>query len=152
MVSKQGNGILGSISLSPFAPENVVPRDGFGRLVFRHPAHSPHRLDLVLTPGFLPDFRGGVHLCIPPSAIGCVSPEFMGSRNCVPMVCTAESPPDQGQSVTCAAFSGITVGLFSRTLFPHPLLVLSGHARYTKYRKGTTNGHEGLTVEGISPD
>ena len=39
-----------------------------------------------------PDFHGGVHLHIPTYAIGS-SPEFIGSRNCVPMSFTAESPP-----------------------------------------------------------
>ena len=28
--------------LSPFAPDNLVSRDGFGRLVSREPAHCPH--------------------------------------------------------------------------------------------------------------
>ena len=52
------------------------------------------RLNLVLTYGIPPEFRGGVHL----SAIRHrVSPEFIGSRNCVPMAFTAESPPAQGQ-------------------------------------------------------
>ena len=31
-----------NISLSPFAPKNLVSRDGFGRPVPRQPAHSPH--------------------------------------------------------------------------------------------------------------
>ena len=31
-----------NISLSPFAPGNLVSRDGFGRPVPRQPAHSPH--------------------------------------------------------------------------------------------------------------
>ena len=31
-----------SICLSPFAPENLVSRDGFGRPVPRQPAHSLH--------------------------------------------------------------------------------------------------------------
>ena len=29
-------------SLSPFAPDNLVSRDGFGRPALRQPAHSPH--------------------------------------------------------------------------------------------------------------
>ena len=29
-------------SLSPFAPENLVSRDGFGRLVPSQPAYSPY--------------------------------------------------------------------------------------------------------------
>ena len=31
-----------TISLSPFAPEKLVSRDGFGRPVPRQPPHSPH--------------------------------------------------------------------------------------------------------------
>ena len=31
-----------NFSLSPFAPENLVSRDGFGRPVPRRPAYSPH--------------------------------------------------------------------------------------------------------------
>ena len=62
--------------LSPFAPENLVSRDGFGSPVPRQPSHlhTPRvwqsrpasvcclRLNLVLTYGIPPDFRGGVHL------------------------------------------------------------------------------------------
>ena len=46
-----------NISLFPFAPEKLVSRDGFGSSV-------PFilRLNLVLTYGIPPDFRGGVHL------------------------------------------------------------------------------------------
>ena len=55
------------IPLSPFAPENLVSRDGFGRPVPHQPAHqsfSTLRLNLVLTHGIRPAFRGGVHLFI----------------------------------------------------------------------------------------
>ena len=53
------------------------------------------RLSLVLTYGIPPEFRGGVHY---ETAIRHrVSPEFIVSRNCVPMAFTAESPPAQGQ-------------------------------------------------------
>ena len=53
------------------------------------------RLNLVLTYGVSPEFRGGVHY---ETAKGHrVSPEFIGSRNCVPMAFTAESPPAPGQ-------------------------------------------------------
>ena len=45
----------------------------------------------MLTYGIPPEFRGGVHY---KTAIRHrVSPEFIGSRNCVPMAFTAESPP-----------------------------------------------------------
>ena len=64
----------GNISLSLFAPDNLVLRDEFGRPVLRRPAHSPHpvRLNLVLTDGIPPNFRRGVHLFIPPYALGSV--------------------------------------------------------------------------------
>ena len=46
---------------------------------------------MVLTYGIPPEFRGGVHY---ETAIRhWVSPEFIRSRNCVPMAFTAESPP-----------------------------------------------------------
>ena len=51
------------ISLSPFAPENLVARDGFGSPVPRQPAHFHTRgMNLVLTYGIPPEFRGDVHL------------------------------------------------------------------------------------------
>ena len=50
---------------SPFAPKNLVSRNGFGSAVPRQPAHlSILTLNLVLTHGIPPDFRGGVHLYI----------------------------------------------------------------------------------------
>ena len=45
MVDNPARGQLNreiNISLSPFAPENLVSRDGFGRPVLRQPAHSPY--------------------------------------------------------------------------------------------------------------
>ena len=51
-----------NIPLSPCVPENLVSRDGFSRPVPRQPAHlSILRLNLVLTYGIPPEFRGGVH-------------------------------------------------------------------------------------------
>ena len=47
--------------------------------------------------GIPPISRGGVHLFIQTAISDRVSPEFIGSRNCVPMAFTAESPPAQGQ-------------------------------------------------------
>ena len=45
--------------------------------------------DLVLTYGIPPDFRGGVHLFIKTVIRHRVSPENIGSCNCVPMAFTA---------------------------------------------------------------
>ena len=85
-----------SIPLSPCVPENLVSRDGFSRPVPRQPAHLH------------PQAESGAYLRdssrVPPfaSIYGTairhrVSPEFIGSRNCVPMAFTAESLPAQGQ-------------------------------------------------------
>ena len=59
------------ISLSPFAPENLVSREKFGRPVPRQPVHSPHlKVNLVLPDGIHPAFRDGVPLLIWSTAIG----------------------------------------------------------------------------------
>ena len=55
------------------------------------------RLDLVLTYGIPPEFRGGVHFLFKTVIRRCVSPEFIGPGNYVPIAFTAESPPVQGQ-------------------------------------------------------
>ena len=51
-------------SLSPFAPENLVSRDGLGSPVPRQPAHlhTILRLNLVLTYGMAPEFREYIRL------------------------------------------------------------------------------------------
>ena len=78
------------ISLSPFAPENLVSRDGFGRpvqsrvnpLILHTEAessiinHQSSIINMVLTQGIPPGFRGDVHLFIPPTVIGSVSPYY----------------------------------------------------------------------------
>ena len=51
-----------NISLSALVPETFVSRDGFGSPVPRQPALL--MLNLVLTYGIPPEFRGGVHLFI----------------------------------------------------------------------------------------
>ena len=55
-----------NISPPTFVPDNLVSRDGFGGPVPRQPAHlhTQFRLNLVLTNGIPPEFRGGVHLFI----------------------------------------------------------------------------------------
>ena len=54
------------------------------------------RLNLVLTSEIPPEFRGGVHLFIYNPICHRFGPEFIGSRNGVPMAFTAESPPARG--------------------------------------------------------
>ena len=91
------------ISLSAFAPQNLVSRDFVGSHIPRQAAHFHTQAESgpYLWDGIPPEFRGGVHLLIKnlhtPSGLG---PEFIRSRNCVPMAFTAESPPAQGRSTS----------------------------------------------------
>ena len=48
-------------SLSPFAPENLVSRHGFGSPVPRQPAHLHIKVEFGAY-GIHPESRGGVHL------------------------------------------------------------------------------------------
>ena len=85
-----------NISLSAFAPENLVSRDGFGSPAPRQPAHLSI---LTIQAEFGACLRDSsrVSRWRPFIIYHRVSPEFIGSRNCVPMTLTAESPPAQGQ-------------------------------------------------------
>ena len=80
-----------NIPLSPCVPENLVSRDGFSRPVPRQPAHLHTQAE---SGAYLRDFSR-VPRRRPYETAIChrVSPEFIGSRNCVPMAFTAESPP-----------------------------------------------------------
>ena len=86
-----------NISLSPFAPENLVSRDGFGSSVPRQPAHLHTRAESGAHLRDLSRVPLRVHLFISTATRRRVSPEFIGSGNCVQMAFTAESPPTQGQ-------------------------------------------------------
>ena len=57
------------------------------------------RLNLVLAYGIPPEFQSSLrrHVIIQTTIRHRVSPEFIGSRNCVPMAFTAEIPPTRGQ-------------------------------------------------------
>ena len=91
-----------NISLSAFVPENLISLDGFGSPVPRQPAHlrpsSPYSgwIWYLLTE-FLPSSAAASIYLIKTAIRHRVSPEFIGSRNCVPMAFTAESPPARGQ-------------------------------------------------------
>ena len=88
-----------NISLSAFAPENLVSRDGFGSPVPCQPAHlhtqaesGTYSRDCFLLSSAVAAiylFKTAIHHR--------VSLEFIGSRKCIPMAFTAESPPAQGQ-------------------------------------------------------
>ena len=67
-------------------------------LILHTQAISTFRLNLVLTHGIPPDFRGGVlffylNRYIRPR----LSPKIIGSRSGVPMAFTVEIPPTKGQ-------------------------------------------------------
>ena len=88
-----------NIPLSPYVPENLVSRDGFSRPVPRQPAHSPYSgwiwCLLYLRDSFRVPRRP--FLYIKTAIRHRVSPEFIGSHNCVPMAFTAESTPARDQ-------------------------------------------------------
>ena len=59
--------------LSPFAPENLVSRDGFGSPVLRQPAHLHTQAEsgAYFHPGFLPSSAAAfIYVFKPPYAIG----------------------------------------------------------------------------------
>ena len=86
------------MSLSAFAPEKLVSRDGFGSPVPRQPAHLHTQAEsgaYLRDSSRVPRWRPFIDL---KTAIRHrVRPEFVGSSNYVPMAFTAESPPAQGQ-------------------------------------------------------
>ena len=53
-----------NVSLSPFAPDNLVSRGGFGRAVPRQPANSPYSAESDACSRDSSRFPGGVHLFI----------------------------------------------------------------------------------------
>ena len=86
------------ISLSAFGPEDLVSRDGFDSPVPRQPArlHTQAESGAYFT-GFLTISAAASSYLFKTAIRHRVSPEFIGSRNCVPMAFTAESRPAQGQ-------------------------------------------------------
>ena len=75
-----------NISLSAFAPENLVSRDGFGGPVPRQPAHlhtQPESGAYLRDSSRVPRRRG--HYLFKTAIIirHRLSPEFIGLRNCV---------------------------------------------------------------------
>ena len=84
--------------MSAFAPENLVSRDGFGSPVPRQPDHLHTQAEsgaYFRDPSRVPGRRPFIY--IKTAIRHRVSPEFIGSRNGVPMAFTAESPLAQGQ-------------------------------------------------------
>ena len=101
LVVSRGTGNI-NISLFPFAPENLVSRDGFGSPVPRQPAYpdtqteyGAYLRDSSRFPRRRPFIYVNRH-----TVRHRVSPEFIGSRNGVSMAFTAESPQAQDQQTS----------------------------------------------------
>ena len=88
------------ISLSAFALENLVSRDRFGSSVPRQPAHLHTQAEsgayYLRHSSRVPRRRPYIDLKLPYIRHR-GSPEFTGSRNCVPIAFPAESPLAQGR-------------------------------------------------------
>ena len=92
-----------NISLSPFAPENLISRDGICRPVPRQPTHlhtqaesGAYFRDSSRVPRRRPFIYLNRHT---PSG----QSRFFGSRNSVPMAFTAQRPPAQTGPVVLKA-------------------------------------------------
>ena len=119
-----------NISLSPFAPENLVSRDGFGNPVSRQPAHLHTQAEIwCLLTGFLPiSAAASIYLFKPPYAIGPV-PSLPGHAiayrwRSLTRVRRHRASKPQGSSSNgyclCLHHRG---PINMRLSFPHPLLV-----------------------------
>ena len=108
-----------NIFLSPFAPENLVSRDGFGRPISRQPAHS---IWCLLT-GFVPiSAAASIYSFIPPYAIGSV-PGLSGDAFAY-----------RWRSLRRESFAGHHGPINARLSSPYSLLMeLSGHIESRKY-------------------
>ena len=117
-----------NISLSAFAPENLVSRDGFSRPVPRQPAHLHTQAEsgaYLRDSSRVPRRRPFIYLK-PTYAMGS-APSLSGHVIAYPMAFTADSPPEQGQSIsryfrTSAALAGHHGPSNMRLSFPRPLL------------------------------
>ena len=81
-----------------FAPENFVSRDEFRSPVSRQPAHLHTQAGSgAYSRDSFPNSAAASIYLYKTAMRHRVSPEFIGSRNCVLMAFTAESPLAQGQ-------------------------------------------------------
>ena len=123
-----------NISLSAFASENLVSRDGFGSLVPRQLAHLHTQAEsrAYLRDSSRVSWRHPFICLKPPYAIGSV-PSLSGHENAyrwrsLPRVRRHGASRPQGSServLPCLA--GHLGPINMRLSFPHPLLVWSGH-------------------------
>ena len=134
-----------NIPLSPCVPENLVSRDGFSRPVPRQPVHlSILRLNMVLTYGIPPEFRGGVHLWNrhTPSGQSRVYRVTQLRTDGVHCRESAGTGPVNIKVVPneCCLGRCHHGPINIRLSFPHPLLVWSGHVESTGGKSMQQNG------------
>ena len=118
-------------SLSPFAPESLILRDGFGRPVLRQPAYSPYSGCIwCLHAGFLPiSAAASIYLYQHTYAIEPV-PSLSDHHSITDGVHCQESAGTEPVVLkfvpvtTDAAFSGITMDQLMFLLFPTPTTTL----------------------------
>ena len=128
-----------NIPLSPFAPENLVSRDGYSRLVPRQPAHSPYSSWIwCLLTGFLPISAAASIYCFnrhTPSGLSRVHQVTQLRTDGVRYRESAGTGPIvlKVVPVTDAAFAVHQgpINQWCASLFPHPLLVWSEHIECT---------------------
>ena len=120
-----------NISLSPFAPENLVSRDGFGRPIPRQSAHSPYNTQVESGPYSRHSSRFPRRCPLiyfkPPHDIGSV-PSLPGHvithRSCsLPRVRRHRISTSQGSSSNGCCLCITMDQLMCASRFPHPLLV-----------------------------
>ena len=116
-----------NISLSPFVPENLVSRDGFGSLVPRQPPHSQNSGGIwCLLRGFLPIFTAAsIYLFKPPYAIGSV-PRLSGHAIACRWCSLPRIHQHRASSLQGGSSNGCIDQLMCASFFRHLLLVLSG--------------------------
>ena len=130
MVSRTGKI---NISLSAFAPENLVSRDGFGSPVPRQPAHlHTHKLNPVLT-GFLPSSAAApIYLFKQPYAIESV-PSLSGHATAYRWRSSPRVRRHRANKPQGIVPNGCCLGRYHRPAinmrlsFSRPLLVRRGH-------------------------
>ena len=103
------------ISLSPFAPEHMISRNGSGSSVPRQPAHLHTLAEYGAVSSRVPRRRLFFYL-------NChirhrVSPEFIGSRTCIPVTFTAKSPPEYGTTKGFTVEIAHTFTSYNSTIF-----------------------------------
>ena len=92
-----GRNPVSKHQIQPEYGDEQADADGFAEPVSRQPLISILRLNWCLLTGFLPSSAAASFYSFITAIRHRASPEFIGSRNCVPMAFTAESPPARGQ-------------------------------------------------------